>query len=42
MRENAKLPEGKVLISGVVIQESNIVELAERIARHAKLVAGRT
>jgi 5-methyltetrahydropteroyltriglutamate--homocysteine methyltransferase len=40
--ENVKLPEGKVLIPGVVTHASNIVEhpelIAERIARFAKLV----
>jgi 5-methyltetrahydropteroyltriglutamate--homocysteine methyltransferase len=40
--ENVKLPEGKVLIPGVVTHASNIVEhpelIAERITRYAKLV----
>jgi 5-methyltetrahydropteroyltriglutamate--homocysteine methyltransferase len=40
--ENVKLPEGKVLIPGVVTHASNIVEhpelVAERILRFAKLV----
>jgi 5-methyltetrahydropteroyltriglutamate--homocysteine methyltransferase len=40
--ETAKLPEGKVLIPGVITHASNIVEhpelIAERIARYAKLV----
>jgi 5-methyltetrahydropteroyltriglutamate--homocysteine methyltransferase len=40
--EAAKLPEGKVLIPGVITHASNIVEhpelIAERIARYAKLV----
>jgi 5-methyltetrahydropteroyltriglutamate--homocysteine methyltransferase len=40
--ESAKLPEGKVLIPGVVTHASNIVEhpelIAERITRYAKLV----
>jgi 5-methyltetrahydropteroyltriglutamate--homocysteine methyltransferase len=40
--EKAKLPEGKVLIPGVITHASNIVEhpelIAERIARYAKLV----
>jgi len=40
--ETVKLPEGKLLIPGVVTHASNIVEhpelIAERIARYAKLV----
>jgi 5-methyltetrahydropteroyltriglutamate--homocysteine methyltransferase len=40
--ENVKLPDGKVLIPGVVTHASNIVEhpelIAERITRYAKLV----
>jgi 5-methyltetrahydropteroyltriglutamate--homocysteine methyltransferase len=40
--ENVKLPEGKVLIPGVITHASNIVEhpelIAERIIRYAKLV----
>jgi len=40
--EHVKLPEGKVLIPGVVTHASNIVEhpelIAERITRYAKLV----
>lgn len=40
--ENVKLPEGKVLIPGVVTHASNIVEhpelIAERIGRYARLV----
>jgi len=40
--ENVKLPEGRVLIPGVVTHASNIVEhpelIAERIGRYAKLV----
>ena len=40
--EHVKLPEGKVLIPGVVTHASNIVEhpdlIAERIIRYAKLV----
>jgi 5-methyltetrahydropteroyltriglutamate--homocysteine methyltransferase len=40
--ENLKLPEGKVLIPGVVTHASNIVEhpelIAERIGRYARLV----
>jgi 5-methyltetrahydropteroyltriglutamate--homocysteine methyltransferase len=40
--ETAKLPDGKVLIPGVITHASNIVEhpelIAERIARYAKLV----
>ncbi|MBI2502295.1 MAG: cobalamin-independent methionine synthase II family protein [Candidatus Latescibacteria bacterium] len=40
--ENVKLPEGKVLIPGVVTHASNIVEhpelIAERLTRYAKLV----
>jgi 5-methyltetrahydropteroyltriglutamate--homocysteine methyltransferase len=40
--ENVKLPEGKVLIPGVVTHASNIVEhpelIAERITRYARLV----
>lgn len=40
--ENAKLPEGKVLIPGVVTHASNIVEhpelIAERLTRYARLV----
>jgi 5-methyltetrahydropteroyltriglutamate--homocysteine methyltransferase len=40
--EDAKLPEGKVLIPGVISHASNIVEhpelIAERIARFARLV----
>jgi 5-methyltetrahydropteroyltriglutamate--homocysteine methyltransferase len=40
--ETAKLPEGKVLIPGVITHASNIVEhpdlIAERIIRYAKLV----
>jgi len=40
--ENVKLPEGKVLIPGVVSHASNIVEhpelIAERITRYARLV----
>ena len=40
--ENVKLPEGKVLIPGVVTHSSNIVEhpelIAERLIRYAKLV----
>ena len=40
--ENVKLPEGKVLIPGVVTHASNIVEhpelIAERLIRYAKLV----
>jgi len=40
--ETVKLPEGKVLIPGVITHASNIVEhpeyIAERIARYAKLV----
>ncbi len=40
--ETAKLPEGKVLIPGVITHASNIVEhpelIAERIGRYAKLV----
>ncbi len=40
--ETAKLPEGKVLIPGVITHASNIVEhpelIAERIMRYAKLV----
>ncbi len=44
--ETAKLLEGKVLIPGVITHASNIVEhpelIAERIARYAKLVGGKT
>lgn len=40
--ENVKLPEGKLLIPGVITHASNIVEhpelIAERIGRYAKLV----
>src|SRR5438105_5407652 len=40
--ENVKLPEGKVLIPGMITHASNIVEhpelIAERIVRYAKLV----
>ena len=40
--ENVKLPEGKILIPGVISHSSNIVEhpelVAERIVRLAKLV----
>jgi 5-methyltetrahydropteroyltriglutamate--homocysteine methyltransferase len=40
--ENVKLPEGKILIPGVITHASNIVEhpelIAERLVRHAKLV----
>ena len=40
--ENVKLPEGKVIIPGVVTHASNIVEhpelIAERIVRFARLV----
>jgi 5-methyltetrahydropteroyltriglutamate--homocysteine methyltransferase len=40
--ENVKLPEGKVLIPGVITHASNIVEhpelIAERLTRYAKLV----
>ncbi len=40
--ESVKLPEGKVLIPGVITHASNIVEhpelIAERITRYAKLV----
>ena len=40
--EDVKLPEGKLLIPGVITHASNIVEhpelIAERIARYAKLV----
>ena len=40
--ETVKLPEGKVLIPGVITHASNIVEhpelIAERITRYAKLV----
>jgi 5-methyltetrahydropteroyltriglutamate--homocysteine methyltransferase len=40
--ETVKLPEGKVLLPGVITHASNIVEhpelIAERITRHAKLV----
>ncbi len=40
--ETAKLPEGKLLIPGVITHASNIVEhpelIAERIARYARLV----
>jgi 5-methyltetrahydropteroyltriglutamate--homocysteine methyltransferase len=36
--ETVKLPEGKVLIPGVITHASNIVEHPELIARYAKLV----
>jgi len=40
--ENVKLPEGKVLIPGVITHASNIVEhpelIAERLSRYARLV----
>jgi 5-methyltetrahydropteroyltriglutamate--homocysteine methyltransferase len=40
--ENAKVPDGKILIPGVVTHASNIVEhpelIAERLTRYAKLV----
>ena len=44
--ETVKLPEGKLIIPGVVTHASNIVEhpelIAERITHYAKLVVGRT
>ena len=40
--ENVKLPEGKIVIPGVITHASNIVEhpepIAERLGRYAKLV----
>ena len=44
--QDVKLPEGKVLIPGVVSHATNVIEhpelVADRIERYASIVGGRT